>query len=201
MSKGGWNRNVYFLSQTLLACPTLSHPNILLVPRLVYWERVTLQVGEFERSSDGVAHTGFEVGKTMEAKNSAAAGSCRMSSARVWPTRSCSIHCGWRCCVPTQNLMRPFPRQHLLRWRIFNYGLSTVRIVVECDLGILSVRQMVLYTGFTLKPQHEVIFCLSAFYKTLTNMFPLPALQNMAVWSLVLIFKQSSYPSLNSFPL
>lgn len=29
-----------FLSQTLLACPTLSHPNILLVPRLVYWDRV-----------------------------------------------------------------------------------------------------------------------------------------------------------------
>lgn len=91
---------------------------------------MTIQVGDLVGGfSDGGAHTGFDLGKAMEAKTQQVPADCPLPGS------------GQLGVVPfTVVEDEAFPGQHLLRWRIVNYGLSIVRMVVQYAFGTLAAR-------------------------------------------------------------
>lgn len=107
---------------------------------------ITVQEGDFGRSSDGGVYSGSDLGKDMEEKTLEVPadfplpGSGQQGEAPFTMVRDAAY--------PLKTyLMRQFPGQHLPRLRnIFNYRLSRARMVVECTSGIRAARWRVLYT-------------------------------------------------------
>uniref|UniRef100_A0A672ILS6 DDE Tnp4 domain-containing protein n=1 Tax=Salarias fasciatus TaxID=181472 RepID=A0A672ILS6_SALFA len=103
---------------------------------------MSVQVGDFGRSSDGGTYANSELGRGMEAKTlSVPADSPLPGSGHLGPLPFTMVG---NVAFPLKPyLMQPFPGQRL----------SWARMVVESAFGILAARWRVFYTRINLKPE------------------------------------------------
>ena len=132
---------------------------------------INIQVGDFGRASDGGVYSGSDIGLGMENKTLQVPADCPLpGSGQQGPVPYAMV--GDAAFPLKTYLMRPFPGQHLGRWKkIFNYRLSRARMVVECAFGILAASWRVLYTRITMRPENAdaVIMAVCILHNYLLN--------------------------------
>ena len=132
---------------------------------------ITVQIGDYGRSSDGGTYAASDLGRGMAAKTLQVPPDCPLPGSGPQDTTP-YVMVGDAAFPLKTYLMRPFPGLRPPRWqRVFNYRLSRARINVECGFGILAARWRVLYTRINMKPENvdSVVMAACILHNYLNN--------------------------------
>lgn len=110
-----------------------------------------IQVGDFERTSDGGVYAGSDLGREIE--NNVPPSTSLPGAAHLGDVPHVMV--GDAAFPLKPYPIRPYPGQNLIhRKRIFNYRLSRARMVVENAFGILASRWRIFHRRINLHPKN-----------------------------------------------